>query len=99
MNNDNNYSRDKDNNTYPADRNRPDINPATRTKEASGNPDSDNDRKGRNIDIDLENQKNEMSGRSQQTTPLNSAKEVADRFGKRDQQQDQESSNKQKENS
>ncbi|WP_224995715.1 hypothetical protein [Cesiribacter sp. SM1] len=98
MNNDNNYSRDKDNNTYPADRNRPDINPASRTKEAAGNPDSDKDRKGRNIDIDLENQKNEMSGRSQQTTPQSSAKEIADRFGSRE-QQNQERSNKQKENS
>lgn len=99
MNNDDNYSRSKDNNTNPPDRSRSDINPASRTKEEVGNTDSDSDRKGRNIDIDLENQKNEIEGRNLQTTPQSSAKEIKDRFSNREQQQNQGNQNKERKNS
>ena len=81
MNTNNNNDRNrKDNN--PASPDRKEINPANRNWEASRNPDSDNDRVGRNVDIDLENQKNEMRGREQQTTPTGKAKDIADRFNR-----------------
>ncbi|EMR01050.1 hypothetical protein [Cesiribacter andamanensis] len=76
MSSDKDINRNKDNASYPADRQRADINPHTRTKEEAGNPDSDSDRKGRNIDLDLENQGNEIKGRSQQTSPRNRAGEL-----------------------
>jgi hypothetical protein len=64
MSKDTDINRNKDNSSYPADRSRSDINPHTRTKEEAGDPNSDSDRKGRNIDIDQENKKSEISGRS-----------------------------------
>ena len=91
MNTDKNNSREenlkrnhKDNN--PTSPDRKEINPANKNWEASRNPDSDNDRKGRNVDMDREDRKNEMSGREQQTTPKGSAEEIVDRFNKREEQ-------------
>ena len=86
MANEQNYSGNKDNNANPADRQRSDINPHTRSQEASEKHDSDNDRKGRNIDIDLENQENKIEGRKQQTTPQNSGEEIRERFNRKEQQ-------------
>ncbi|WP_017733920.1 hypothetical protein [Nafulsella turpanensis] len=85
-------SYDKDNNRNRKDNNpqnpdRKEVNPANMNWESSRNPDSDNDRKGRNVDIDQENKKNQMSGREQETTPLNRAKDIVDRFNREDDQQ------------
>ena len=98
MNTDKNNSREenikrdhKDNN--PTSPNRKEINPANRNWEGSRNPDSDNDRKGRNVDIDRENRKNEMQGREQQTTPKNKVDEIVDRFN-RENEQDRNRNNK-----
>ena len=80
--NNNNDRNRKDNN--PANPNKKEINPANRSWEASRNPDSDNDRVGRNVDLDLENQKNEIHGREQQTSPKSKAQDIADRFNRRE---------------
>ncbi len=89
MNNDKNNRRDNENNfsrdnANRADLNRSEINHATRSWEESRNPDSDSDRKGRNVDMDLENQKNEIKGREQQTTPKSTTDQLVDRFNRRD---------------
>ncbi len=89
MNNDRNR---KDN--HPASPDRKEINPANRSMEGFRNPDSDNDRTGRNIDMDLENRKNKMEGREQQTSPKSTAESIVDRFNRRDDQQNQDSGNK-----
>lgn len=97
MNKDSNRDKDKNldknpkANENPVDRSQSEINHGTRTWEDSRNPDSDNDRKGRNKDIDAEDQWNEMEGREQQTTPKNSTEEVVDRFNRRDEQRKNES--------
>ena len=88
------YDKDNDRNrkdNNPQNPGRKEVNPANMSWESSRNPDSDNDRKGRNVDIDQENQKNKMSGREQETTPLNTAREIVDRFNKED---DQKNKNK-----
>lgn len=96
MNKDSNRDKDKNldknpkANENPVDRSKSEINHGTRTWEDSRNPDSDNDRKGRNKDIDAEDQWNEMEGREQQTTPKNSTQEVVDRFNSRDEQRKNE---------
>lgn len=85
MNTNDNKRDHKDNNPTSPDRR--EINPANRNREAARNPDSDNDRTGRNVDIDQKNQGNEIIGREQQTTPKNSAKEIADSYSRREEQQ------------
>lgn len=92
MKNDRNNRRDKDKyldknkkgNADPVNSRQSEINHKTRSWESSRNPDSDNDRKGRNVDIDQENQQNEMRSREQQTTPKNSTQDIIDRFNRRD---------------
>lgn len=90
-NKDKNLDKTPKGNENPAGRNLSEINHDTRTWEASRNPESDNDRKGHNKDIDAENQWNEMEGREQQTTPKNSAKDIIDRFNRRDEHQNKDS--------
>lgn len=91
MNDDKNDRRGNEKRTSPTTPDRKEINPASRSWEPSRNPESDNDRKGRNIDKDLENQKNEISGREQQTTPKSKAKDIAEGFSSREQQQENSS--------
>lgn len=94
MNKDSNKRNDEDKNldkninrnSNPVNSKQPEINPDTRTWESSRNPDSDNDRKGQNKDIYTEDQWNEMQGREQQTTPKDSARNIAERFNKREQE-------------
>lgn len=87
MNTDENKRDHKDNNPTSPDRR--EINPANRNREESRNPDSDNDRKGSNRDINREDRGNEIRGREQQTTPKNKAEEIADRFNSREEKQKQ----------
>lgn len=102
MNNDSNNRRDEDKyldknknkNSEPVNRGRSEINHGTRTWEDSRNPDSDNDRKGRNLDMYQENQWNEMEGREQQTTPKDSARDIAERFNRREEQQNKDNKSK-----
>lgn len=76
----------------PEHKNRTEIKHETRTWEASGNRDSDTDRKGRNVDLDRENQKNEIEGREQQTTPNSSTTDqLIDRFNRSDKDRNKES--------
>lgn len=85
MNKDHQNKRDhKDNN--PTSPDRKEINPANRNWEASRNPDSDNDRTGRNVDIDQKNQENEIIGREQQTTPKNKVQDIVNRFSRKEEQ-------------
>ena len=88
----NKHNRDNGNSSFPAERDRKDVNPHTRTMENSENPNTDSDRKGRNIDIEEENKGNEISGREQQTTPQNKAEDLADRYSSREEKQKQQGS-------
>ena len=84
------YDKDNDRNrkdNNPQNPDRKEVNPANMSWDSSRNPDSDNDRKGRNVDMDQENKKNKMSGREQETTPLNTAKDIVNRFNQEDDQQ------------
>lgn len=83
----NKHNRDNGNSSFPVERGRKEVNPHTRTMENAKNPDTDSDREGRNIDIEQENQKNEITGREQQTTPRNKAEDIADRYGSREEKQ------------
>lgn len=96
MNNDrDNNRRDDDKNIKknrnPEYRSRTEINHETRTWETSRNPDSDNDRKGRNVDVDLENQHNDIKGREQQTTPKSTTDQLIDRFNRNNEERNQDS--------
>ena len=73
MNNerDNNKKNNENNNK---ERNWKEVNPENRTKEENRNPDSDNDRKGRNVDMDMRrekqaNQENPVASRNPQISP------------------------------
>ena len=85
--NDNRFEKNPNANRNPVNSKQQEIKPDSRSWERSENPNPGDDRKGRNIDTDLENRENEIVGREQKTTPKNKAKDIAEGLGSREQQQ------------
>ena len=92
-NNRSNEDKNLNRNMNPEHKNRAEVNHESRSWEPSRNPTSDNDRKGRNVDIDRENQKNEIKGREQQTSPNSSTTDqLIDRFNRKDEDRNKNNS-------